>query len=98
MVEEFAIVVELLAASGGPAVGAETRLWASAKGERYISRQVVLSAGVSCVPHRAANAGEVIGTLAVSSLAVVQFISVVGVSMRSLLAHVTFATASKAAF
>ncbi len=91
-------MVELLAASGGPAVGAETRLRASAKGERYIRWQVVLSAGVSCVPHRAASAGKMIGALAVGSLTVVQFVLVVGVSVRALLAHVPFSPAGQAAF
>ena len=96
--KKFALVVNLFAAGGGPAVGAEARFWASAKGEGDVDRQIVLPAHVSRVSYGTSGATKVIGTLAVSTFAVAKLILVGRVTVGPLFAHEATPPSRQAAF
>jgi len=96
-VQLSALVVKLSAAGGSPAVGAKAWFWAPAEGEGNVCRQVVAPARVSSVPLGAADAVNVVGTLAIVAFAVAQLISVFWITVSTLLSFVTAASAREVA-
>ena len=91
--QKSALMVKLSAAGGSPAVDAKAWFWAPAEREGDVSRQVMAPARVSSVPRGAADAIEVISTLAMVAFAVAQLIFVFRIAIGTQPSLVTASSA-----